>query len=190
MKNHPPEKDLALHAGGDLPVGRRLAMAWHLRRCERCRGECERIRKARVAARDCAGLPPGLDWARLSAEMKANIRLGLEAGELASRGQERVAAPATEWRTLAIVAASLAVVTVAGWILERGSEPAARVSEGGILLRSTTDGLSVRWGESEAAIYGAGKAPLAAAVSWDGGARARFLDEETGQVTIYDVAAQ
>lgn len=190
MKHHPAERELALHAGGDLPWARRLAVAWHVRRCSACRREIGRFRESHEAMRDASAIPPGLDWASLAAEMKANIHLGLAAGELVRRSREPDDILPSDWRAVAIVTATLAVVAVAGWTLQRRAGTPAPAPGTEVVLRQTEDGLSVKWGRNETAVFGAGKAPVAAAVSWDGGARAPFLDEETGQVTIYDVAAQ
>jgi hypothetical protein len=190
MRNHPADKELALHAGGELPWLRRLAVAWHLRGCAGCRREIGRFRESREALRAASALPPELDWASLAAEMKANIHLGLAAGELVRRNREPDEFRPSDWRAAAIVTATLAVVAVAGWTLQRRAGPPAPAPGTEVVLRQTEDGLSVQWGRNEAAVFGAGKAPVTAAVSWDGGARAPFLDEETGQVTIYDVAAQ
>ncbi|MEJ5368111.1 MAG: hypothetical protein WHT08_07330 [Bryobacteraceae bacterium] len=190
MRNHPDARDLALHAGGDLPWARRLAVAWHLRRCGACQRELQGFRDALAALRSGAGLPPGVDWESLAAEMQANIRLGLAAGEAIRRRGQKEGFRAADWRAAAVVTAALAIVAVAGWTLQRRPAPAPSPSSAEVVLRPTEEGLSVKWGGTEAAVFGPGRAPAAAAVSWDGGVRAPFLDEETGQVTIYDVAAQ
>lgn len=189
MRHHPAERELALHAGGDLPWARRLAVAWHLRRCGACRRELERFRSSLEDLRASSVLPAGLNWESLAAEMKANIRLGLAAGE-AIRSRDRTEElRAADWRAAAIVTATLAIVAVAGWTLQRSAVPPP-ASGAEVVLRPTEKGLAVEWGGQEAAVFGPGKAPAAAAVSWDGAVRAPFLDEETGQVTIYDVAAR
>lgn len=190
MKKHPMDGDLALYAGGELPLARRLLAAWHLRRCGRCRHAVARIQEARAALRAAADLPPGVDWPTLEAEMKANIRLGLAAGELVSRPAVRPRLRTFDWKAAAVVAASLVLVTAAGWLLQRAGRTAAPAASAEILLHPSKEGLSVRWGQSGSAVFGLGQAPVAAAVSWDGSARAPFVDEDTGQVTIYDVAAQ
>ena len=193
MKRHPEAGRIALYAGGELPLPERLAIALHVRRCGRCRKEVERVRQLRQALReDKHRLPDGLDWAALEAEMKANIRLGIMAGALVrSKDASRPESWIPQWKPAAVVAATLAVVLVAGRALERTPRPAPPAPAGaGIVLRSTPEGLAVDWGGNESVVFGAGSAPVAAAVSWDGGARAPFLDEDTGQVTIYNVAAQ
>jgi len=193
MRRHPEAGKIVLYAGGELPLLDRLALAFHVRRCGRCRKEVERLRQLRQALR--AGkdrLPDGLDWAALEAEMKANIRLGVTAGSLVRRkGTPRPDSWIPKWKPAAVVAAALALVLVAGTALERSAQRAPAAPAGAeIVLRSTPEGLAVEWGGNEAAVFGAGSAPVAAAVSWDGGARAPFLDEDTGEVTIYNVAAQ
>lgn len=188
---HPQEPDLALYAGGDLPLWPRLRVAWHLRRCARCRSEVEAFLKALTALREAGGETASLDWASLEAEMRANIRLGLAAGELVRQGRRIEESLQTGWRTLAIVTAALAVVAVVSWTLHRPGQRSPATGAGAeIALHSSEEGLSVRWGQQNSAVLGAGQTPVTAAVSWDGSVRAPFVDEETGQVTIYDVAAQ
>ncbi len=86
--------------------------------------------------------------------------------------------------------ATFAVVVAAGWLLEKSPAPRPDAIAGSeVLLQSTPDGLAVEWSRGETAVLGAGRPPVAAAVSWDGSVRAPFLDEDTGQVTIYNVAA-
>jgi len=192
MKRHPESERLALYAGGDLALPRRLTVAWHVRRCAACRREVEDFRRARQALQDLAGaLPPGVDWPLLEAEMKANIRLGVTAGAIVGARPSRAGASGSVWKPAFVVAAAFAVVLVAGHVLER-SRPARPAAPAGaqVVLHATPEGLSVDWGHGDTAVFGAGQAPVAAAVSWDGGARAPFLDEDTGQVTIYNVAAQ
>ena len=192
MRRHPEVGKIVLYAGGELPLLDRLALAFHVRRCGRCRKQVEQMRRLREALREDKGrLPEGLDWAALEAEMKANIRLGVTAGALVRRKGRAPASPwILRWKPAAVVAAALALVFVAGRALDRTPQPApAAPGAAGIVLRSTPEGIAVDWGGSEAAVFGAGSAPVAAAVSWDGAVRAPFLDEETGQVTIYNVAA-
>lgn len=191
MKNgHPQAPDLALYAGGDLPLWQRLPVGWHVRRCDSCRRDVEAIRKALAELREASLEPADLDWEALEAEMRANIRLGLAAGELVRKGRPVEETRSADWRALAVVTAALAVVAVVGWTLHRPAvAPPDGATEGQVALQPTAEGLSVQWGRQNEAVFGAGRAPVAAAVSWDGSVRAPFVDEETGQVTIYDVAA-
>lgn len=192
MKRHPEPAILALHAGGELPLARRIAVALHLRLCARCQREAEAFRQAREALQEAAqALPPGLDWAALEAEMKANIRLGVAAGAIVRGRTRRAAAGRPRWKPAFVVAATFALVLAAGWLLDRTRAPQPPLPAGdAVALQATPDGLALEWSRGETAVLGAGRAPAAAAVSWDGSVRAPFLDEDTGQVTIYNVAAQ
>ena len=76
-------------------------------------------------ARHNSGTPENLDWARLSAEMAANIHVGLAAGECVSprgkTGRVRRAIP-ERWRTVALASfatAMLAVLLIGGMVVER-----------------------------------------------------------------------
>jgi hypothetical protein len=196
MSTHPSPLQLALHAGGDLPLGARLRLAWHLRRCPACAAESRRLLECRALLRREAGeLPAELDWDRLALEMRANIRLGLAAGAAVGRPRLAGAPSGAGWR-LAVVLSSMAFVAAAGWLL-RAPQPAfapssiaARAASAQVVLDAQPDGLAVHERGAALTLLGPARQPLTTAVSWDGSARARFLDAETGQVTIYDVSAQ
>ena len=86
--HHPNEYDLALYAGNDLSRLARLQVDWHLRTCGKCQQEVTEFSSLR--AETLSGAPePNVNWDRLAAEMKANIRLGLEAGECIAPLQSR-----------------------------------------------------------------------------------------------------
>jgi len=79
--HHPNESDLALYAGNDLSRFARLRVDWHLRTCGKCQQEVTEFSSQR--AETLRNAPePEVNWDRLAAEMKANIRLGLEAGNV------------------------------------------------------------------------------------------------------------
>lgn len=186
---HPDEAALALLAGGELPLIAGWRTGRHVRNCEACRTVVAGYRELRAAsARWSEDVDPDL-WARLEAEMRANIRLGLAAGRVVDQEPAGGAAwPA--WR-LAAVAASLAFVFGAGVWLGRqpGGEargtmlasmaPVVEAGSGGLALRSTGAALELMSPEGNAAVR---------TVNWDGTARARYFDGETGQVTSHQVA--
>jgi len=87
---HPDQTTLALYAGQDLGWFRHRRTQRHLARCRECRDEVQAFASARdnlVALNELPAIP----WNRLAIDMKANIRLGLAAGECV-RG-ERMAGP-------------------------------------------------------------------------------------------------
>lgn len=193
MRRHPQAAELALFAGGELPVWRRAAVWWHAGHCPECAKELAALGQMRAWMKlRVQELPPEVDWAALEAEMRANIRLGLAAGALVGDRRGDAAAPGWEWRSMGVVAASLAFVAIAVWILERPRPevPAGRAAAAAELVLDASQGLAVRGRGEDVAVFGPQARPVSAAVNWDGSARVRFVDAETGQVTIYNVAAQ
>ncbi len=186
MKQHPSIRLLALDAGGDLPLWRRLAVRLHLLGCPACAAERRALADARAKLRAGADeMPKGLDWERLAGEMKANIRLGLAAGSIVD---ERAVAPRPEafgWR-LAVVAGSMAFVMLTGWVLQTPPRPVAQ----NVVFETRPDGLALRQRGSTLTLLQPEQEVVATTVSWDGGARSSFVDTETGQVTIHNVIAQ
>ena len=77
---HPNQATLALHAGGDLGLWARWKTQRHLSKCDLCRDEVAAFTGVREILPELVEIPE-VPWNRLAAEMRANIRLGLEAGE-------------------------------------------------------------------------------------------------------------
>ncbi len=193
--NHPTAEELALLAGQELGAWKKMTVGLHVRHCPHCARELAAMSAARKQLKDAAlELPAGLDWRRLSLEMQANIRLGLAAGAIAEGAwSDHRQAPGDEvwpWK-LGVVAASLSFVLAAGFLLEPGagvrqpSRPTAQV-----MLETNGEGLAVQQRGSALTLLTPASTPVVTTVSWDGGARASYVDSETGQVTIHHVAAQ
>lgn len=186
---HPGEEILALYAASDLPLWRQLVTGWHVRRCEQCRVEVREFRRRRKElANDAGAWMPAVDWERLAAEMQANIRVGLAAGQCI-RGRE----PAHRSRSLvraAAVAVPLIVLTLAGFWLQlhrlRTPDPSW---EEGITLEASGEGIGLRQGDRVLIL----QHPEAERVTYSGSAqgslRAHWVDAETGQVTIQNLYA-
>ncbi len=153
-------------------------------------------------------MPEGVNWDRMAAEMSANVRVGLEAGEcVASR--VRKPAVATGWR-VAAASAGVAILLVSAWWLnmpradsvalgramqkiaragpwrggglaleDRG--PTVQVSASGIQLQQNGGTLGMSQGQER---------PVNVTLSVQGSARARYIDADTGQITITGVYAQ
>src|ERR1019366_4000250 len=78
MMNHPGENELALLAGGEAGRIQRFLLDRHVRACADCQ---EKIAEYRELRSELGELQlPDLNWNFLAADMRANIRLGLEAG--------------------------------------------------------------------------------------------------------------
>jgi len=139
---HPSERALALHAGGDLGPLARWRCERHLKRCQACRGELAALRDTRRIVAELSDMPQ-VPWSRLAAEMEANIRLGLAAGECVGRDEPFADSSAPRFTGLraALAMASLAVVVAAGLMLQR--PPAARSQT---VLEATADGIQLSQG--------------------------------------------
>jgi len=186
---HPDEEILALYAAADLPLWRQWATGWHVRRCERCRAEVSEFRRTREGLADeAAGWMPAVDWERLAAEMQANIRVGLAAGQcIRGREPERRRWPLVR---VAAVAVPLIVLTLAGfWLQLNRLRTGAPSWKQDVLLEATGGGIELRLGDRVLIL----QHPEAERVTYSGSAqgslRAHWVDAETGQVTIQNVYA-
>lgn len=201
---HPATDRLALYAGGDLGLVDSLRLRWHLRGCAACASEVARFTQVRreVAAQG-GELPEGLNWDRLAAEMTGNIRVGLAASEAI----RRPARPAASfgWRPAVAFAAASVVITAAWWLnappattesLARAFSKIARWETGaprpepGVVVEATLAGVEVRENGSALALSNRGLRPITVSVRTQGSAEARYIDSDTGQVTITSVYVQ
>jgi anti-sigma factor RsiW len=207
---HVPEADLTLYATGDLSLWLRPLVRLHISRCPNCRRRAEAYRADQKAIRQLAReMPEGVHWDRLAAEMAANIRVGLAAGECVTpRPQKRTLS--TGWRVAGAMA-GFSVLLVSAWWLNmpaaqtaslgramkkivqvrpwqtgnllalEDAGPLVEVSPSGIQLQENGGTLGVSQGRSR---------PVSVTLSVQGSARARYIDSDTGQVTITSVYAQ
>ena len=113
---HLNEHELALYATGEAGSWRGLLLGVHVRGCDECRRMVREYRFDRERLRVFAEeLPAGVSWDRLAAEMTANIRVGLAAGECVAPRDRHVSIP-MGWR-VAGAAAGFTVLLVAAWWL-------------------------------------------------------------------------
>jgi hypothetical protein len=193
---HPNQSILALYAGQDLGWFARRRTERHLAHCQECRDEVQAFATARdnLVALDEL---PAVSWNRLAIEMKANIRLGLAAGECV-RG-ERMASPFAAFGMLSngralTACASVMALLAAGLFLDRltpiAPAPRTGTASEGSVLRATADGIELNQGgqtlsllhvRTDDAIYSAGA---------QGSMRAGYVDSDTGNVTINNLYVQ
>lgn len=182
---HPRETELALYAGGELGWWARLRLRRHLGRCQMCRQRVEEFSGWRRWLREQDDLPAGVNWNRLAAEMKANIRLGLAAGECV--GPVPDTGPA--WRPAAL-ALPVLVLVLAGWLLQSWHPPLRRPAAlRGTVIAATASGLELRQGGAVLAVLHPNASDVGRFASGDG-VRVRYVDAETGLVMISHVYAQ
>jgi len=192
---HPSREQLALFVGRDLGWWGNRTVGRHVAACKDCGPEVRALERARAAARvEAGGIPSEVNWDRLAAEMKANIRLGVAAGECVSLPQ--VNPLAHSWRAT-VALATVVLVVVGGWWWRGPGESqraaAPRVSHDQeavrqeVILKATLGGIGVERGGLALAIAPEKGQERIATASTLGSLRARYLDENTGQVTIHHV---
>jgi hypothetical protein len=208
MSGHVRETDLALYASGDVSLWQRAAIHLHVRQCERCREVVSEFRvDARVLRDASAVIPEGVDWARLSAEMTANIRVGLEAGECVAPRKLRKSIP-ERWRPVAlasVVAAMLTVMLAGAWWLNVPAQDtqalnramhsiwhgrAAMSDERVAVIEASSEGIELRKNGGSLGVTQDAAQLMTVSVSTQGSASAHYVDQDTGQVTITSVYAQ
>ncbi|MEK7408697.1 MAG: hypothetical protein AAB225_26830 [Acidobacteriota bacterium] len=183
---HPSESNLALYAGGEMRLWSRWRVARHLERCHQCRRQVEEFGALRQWIRAEDQLPAGLHWGRLAGEIRANIRVGLAAGECVGPVPEPAA---FRWRAAA-VAMPVVLLVITGWLLQSWRPPLARPEAArGLVLTATAGGIEVREGRSALTLLYPPAAEASQLVSGDA-VRIRYVDAETGYVTISHVYAQ
>jgi len=203
MKRHVMETELALYAAGDLPVWRsalvRLRVRLHVRRCRECHGLLEALRTDRQELRRSADdMPANVDWDQLAAEMTANIRVGLAAGECVTPRERKVAA--MSWRPVAIAAGLVVLLAGAWWLniprtdteaigrairdMATGGHISAPQEERGPVVGASSAGVVLVENGGRMGIDQGGLEPVMYSVSTQGSASARYVDQDTGQVTI------
>jgi hypothetical protein len=209
---HPAETELALFAGGDLGVWRRRRIASHTRQCASCRKTAEALSMAREHARDLAeDLPPDTKWNDLAAEMSANIRLGLEAGECIEHLPSRARRPILRWNLTTALAGVALLGLVSLWLrlpepqmnhlreslttIIRGKSAAPVVDAAApnllsnvAVLEASPSGATVQEnGSSLKLLAPPSSDAVSVSVNLQDSVSARYVDADSGQLTISKV---
>lgn len=201
--DHPNLENLALYSKRDLPWVMRCQIGRHVRKCADCEEQVLRFRSARdefkreADAQMLTGFEAITDWARLEREMLGNIAVGVAAARCIEKvGRRRILGARGTWVTVGLV-----MLFLAGWFTNVPSEQrnhletSLRRSMGmevpqiaRSIVQTTPEGIAVRAQGATLTILH----PPSAVVSLAGSASlgARFVDEETGEVTITNVYGQ
>ncbi len=173
---------MALHAGGDLSAFARWRTERHLSHCEQCRDEIAAYGRIRSALPDLAEAPE-IQWNRLAAEMTANIRLGLAAGECVRPVAQSRRPKLTGFRA-AVAFASIAALVAAGLSLEHPAPAPAEAP--GIVAEATPDsgGIQMREGGQAFRLLHSGTAKVTYTAGAQGSMEARYVDRGTDYVTV------
>lgn len=213
MSRHVAEADLALFITGDISLWKYVVVTAHMAGCEACRQRLDSYRRSRLKLKQSAAeLPVGEDWDRLAAEMTANIRVGLAAGECVAPRRSRTASfvyrPVAIWAGVA--AGAVVLIGTAFWLnlpasdteslaraargLVHGASQTGRITRAaedrGSVVEASAEGVELRENGVAVSIPQAASRPVAVTVSAPGSASARYVDGDTGQMTITSVYVQ
>ena len=199
MKQHLKETELALAASGDGGVWAGFRLRRHLKSCTECQLAMESFTDLRGAL--SADLARGPNWDERALEMRANIRLALEAGECVreqSMHEQGASIAAPTWNPrFALALASLFLLAGAGIFLrETPTAPvnsvvaATRVASASPMLASSDAGIEFRSGETSVMLLNRNGVVADQTVSTLGEIRSRYIDGDTGAVTINNVYLQ
>ncbi len=197
---HPSESDLALYAAGDLNWAKQKLAGRHVAQCGACQSMVVEYSELRAGVREFPKLPGNMQWSRLAAEMSANIRLGIEAGECVSPraiGRSKTALPVhfggvPSWRRLSIACAVLCMVAGIAFIVEHPPSLAAprfTGTEMGTVLEASEAGLQISEGSQTMRLLNTSGTDVSRTVGARGEVGARYLDPN-GYVTVSQVYGQ
>ncbi len=201
-RSHPTAEVLALYSRGDLPALPRLRLKAHLLECTHCEHQVALFAaslsqlKREAASETLTAFEAIADWKVLEREMMGNIVVGVAAARCIDNvGRKRV------WFSRLAFAAGLSVLFVAGWITHIPSEQTHHLAASlarivGVhqrsgpvnMVQATPNAIAVRSQGVTLSIMH----PPTAVVSLSGNSsmEARYVDEESGQLTIASVYGQ
>jgi len=202
VAEHPNAEILTLYSAGDLPLALRLRIGRHVRFCAACEQQVLSMQSAKAELRREAqsqvltGFEAIADWQTLESDMLGNIRVGVAASRcIENVGRGRRFGFRFAW------AAGMATLFAAGWIARVPADDSQRIVTAlrrvvgleqspfnGTVLRSTPDGISVKTQSATLTILH----PQSAVISMSGpsAVTARYVDDDSGQVTITNVYGQ
>jgi hypothetical protein len=191
---HPSESDLALFAAGDLSWANQKLTGHHVSQCSACQSVVVEYSEFRPEVREFPKLPRHVQWSRLSAEMSANIHLGLEAGECVN--PRLTARPAVKihfggipsWHRLGIACAVLLAVGGVAFMVQHPPSLAGPPVTGTV-LEASERGLQISEGTQTLRLLNTSGTEVSRTVGAHGEVGARYLDPN-GYVTVSQVYGQ
>jgi hypothetical protein len=201
-EEHPGSEILSLYSAGDLPLVLRWRTGRHVKGCAACEQQVLSLRLAKTELRREAqreilsGFEAIADWHALESDMLGNIRVGVAAADCIEKvGHNRRIGSRLAWT------AGMAALFVAGWMSRIPAEDNQRIISAlrrmvgleqpvfnGTVVRSTPEGITVRAPGATLTLLH----PQSAVVSMSSPASvtARYVDDDSGQVTITNVYGQ
>ena len=206
---HPAEAELALFSGDDLGIWERWRVRRHVAQCPQCRHAVDEFHAMREGVQDLAAeLPKDLNWNRLASEMTGNIRVGLAAGEaIADFDRPGLKPRRLGWQAATVLAGASIVCAAAFWVnlppqqaefvasffhrirAERigtvvaGHRPVVVLADD-VVLEASRSSIQVRENGGSMSLMHPRSDGVTISVNMQGSAGARYVDADTGQVTI------
>ena len=180
---HPSQEILALHSGGDLGWFAGWKTNRHLSGCDECRDDVAAFSEVREVLPELKQMPE-IPWNRIAAEMRANIRLGLAAGECVNFSDTPLPeSPLFNAARATVAFASVFALLVVGLVLQRP----APVSASEPMVQATYNGIQRRSGDRAFGLTHEGAENVTYTVGAQGTLGARYVDPETGAMTMTKV---
>ena len=199
---HPAPEVLALHSRGDLAVIPGLRVKSHVARCSRCKLQVTQFRastaelKREAAGETLTAFEAIANWNQLEREMLGNVVVGVAAARcIENVGRRRI------WLPRVAIAVGLAILFAGGWVTHIPSEQNQHLAgslsrmmglnarpQSGNYVRATSSGIAVRSQGVTLTILHPPTAVLS--LSGNSSVEARYVDEDTGQLTITKVYGQ
>jgi hypothetical protein len=189
MTRHPVEGDLALLAGRETGRAQRFLLDRHVRGCVDCQAKVADYHALRSEVADSE--LPDVNWNFLAADMRANIRLGLEAGACV-----RTTQISKRWNPrLTLAFASLLLLVGSGLVVHDvrpllNRQTAAASLSTAPVLESTRSGVEFRTGANSLMLLNRHGDAMNQTVSAQGDIGTHYIDHETGSVIINNVYLQ
>lgn len=186
---HPADRELSAYACGEANWWERWRLDRHLRSCENCVARVCDYQMDQAAIRENAPeeISPAA-WSVLEREMRANILVGVSAGK-AVRTPDWVAPP-LGWKGMATIGV-LSAVVITGWLMRDPRQMVAQILRGqyaDVELERTDQGLKMTAGERGIELLDTSGGSTVVTYSKPRAMQASFVDQESGQVTITNVA--
>ncbi len=200
--SHPSPEALALYLRGDLALLPRVRIKAHILQCSACDqqvaffGNALAELKREAASETLTAFEAIADWKRLEREMLGNIIVGVAAARCIENVGHKHA-----WMPRLAIAGGLTALFVAGWVSHIPREQTAHLASSlsrlvgsrqvprlGDVVQTTPTGIAVRSDGVTLTILHPPSAVVA--VSGKSSVEARYIDEDTGQLTITNVYGQ